>query len=126
MSSRSDVLKVGNVTYTYYPVNRVAGHEKLPFSLTVLLENILRNAESDERASELAQRLVEAGLSGEVGSEIEFSPARVLFQDFTGVPVFSAGTPKPLILKYSAIWLLTTRLLPTKRVVRAHCRRTWS
>ena len=44
MSSRSDVLKVGNVTYTYYPVNRVAGHEKLPFSLTVLLENILRNA----------------------------------------------------------------------------------
>lgn len=88
MSSRSDVLKVGNVTYTYYPVSRVAGHEKLPFSLTVLLENILRNAESDERASELAQRLVEAGLSGEVGSEIEFSPARVLFQDFTGVPVF--------------------------------------
>ena len=88
MSSRSDVLKVGNVTYTYYPVNRVAGHEKLPFSLTVLLENILRNAESDERASELAQRLVEAGLSGEAGSEIEFSPARVLFQDFTGVPVF--------------------------------------
>ena len=56
MSSRSDVLKVGNVTYTYYPVNRVAGHEKLPFSLTVLLENILRNAESDERAIELAQR----------------------------------------------------------------------
>ncbi len=45
--------------------------------------------ESDERVSELAQRLVEAGLSGEVGSEIEsFSPARVLFQDFTGVPVF--------------------------------------
>lgn len=88
MPSRSDVLKVGNVIYTYYPVNRVAGHEKLPFSLTVLLENILRNAESDERANELAQRLVEAGLSGEVGSEIEFSPARVLFQDFTGVPVF--------------------------------------
>ncbi len=89
MSSRSDVLKVGNVSYTYYPVNRVAGYEKLPFSLTVLLENILRNAESDDRASELAQRLVEAGLSGEVGSEIEFSPARVLFQDFTGVPVFA-------------------------------------
>ena len=55
MSSRSDVLKVGNVTYTYYPVNRVAGHEKLPFSLTVLLENILRNAESDERASFLVK-----------------------------------------------------------------------
>lgn len=88
MSKRSDVLEVGGTRYTYYPVNKVAGYEKLPFSLTVLLENILRNAESDQRAEELSARLVEAGLAGETGNEIEFSPARVLFQDFTGVPVF--------------------------------------
>ncbi len=88
MSDRSQTLKVGASEYRYYPVNQVPGYEKLPYSLTVLLENILRNAESDERAQELAGRLVEAGASGEVGSEIEFSPARVLFQDFTGVPVF--------------------------------------
>lgn len=88
MSTRSAELKVGNANYTYYPVNRVKGYEKLPYSLTVLLENILRNASSDEQAEKLAGRLVEAGLSGETGSEIEFSPARVLFQDFTGVPVF--------------------------------------
>ncbi len=88
MSDRSKILKVGASEYRYYPVNQVSGHEKLPYSLTVLLENILRNAESDERAHELSGRLVEAGTSGEVGSEIEFSPARVLFQDFTGVPVF--------------------------------------
>ncbi len=88
MSDRSKTLKVGATEYRYYPVAQVPGHEKLPYSLTVLLENILRNAESDDRAQELAKRLVEAGVSGEVGSEIEFSPARVLFQDFTGVPVF--------------------------------------
>lgn len=88
MSKRSDVLEVGDTRYTFYPVNKVAGYERLPFSLTVLLENILRNAESDQRAEELAARLIEAGLAGETGSEIEFSPARVLFQDFTGVPVF--------------------------------------
>ena len=88
MSDRSKTLKVGASEYRYYPVNQVPGYEKLPYSLTVLLENILRNAETDERAQELAGRLVEAGASGEVGSEIEFSPARVLFQDFTGVPVF--------------------------------------
>ncbi len=88
MSDRSKTLKVGASEYRYYPVNQVSGYEKLPYSLTVLLENILRNAESDERAQELAGRLLEAGTSGEVGSEIEFSPARVLFQDFTGVPVF--------------------------------------
>ena len=88
MSDRSKTLKVGANEYRYFPVSQVPGYEKLPYSLTVLLENILRNVESDEHAQELASRLVEAGVSGKVGSEIEFSPARVLFQDFTGVPVF--------------------------------------
>lgn len=88
MNNRSSVLQVGNTSYTYYPVSAIEGHEKLPYSLTVLLENILRLAPNDEHAAKLADRLVQAGLSGEVGSEIEFSPARVLFQDFTGVPVF--------------------------------------
>lgn len=88
MNNRSAILNVGDKTYTYYPVSGIQGHDKLPFSLTVLLENILRLAPSDERAKELSERLMEAGLAGEVGNEIEFSPARVLFQDFTGVPVF--------------------------------------
>lgn len=88
MNNRSAILNVGDKTYTYYPVSGIQGHEKLPFSLTVLLENILRLVPSDERAKELSERLMEAGLAGEVGNEIEFSPARVLFQDFTGVPVF--------------------------------------
>lgn len=88
MNNRSAILNVGDKKYTYYPVSGIQGHEKLPFSLTVLLENILRLAPSDERAKELSERLIEAGLAGEVGNEIEFSPARVLFQDFTGVPVF--------------------------------------
>lgn len=88
VSDRSAILEVGSARYTYYPVTQVEGCKKLPFSLTVLLENILRNAETDEQAKALTERLLEAGLSGETGSEIEFSPARVLFQDFTGVPVF--------------------------------------
>lgn len=87
-SDRTATLKVGGKVYTYYPVSQVAGAEKLPCSLTVLLENVLRKAESDESAALLAQRVVNAGVAGEAGSEIEFSPARVLFQDFTGVPVF--------------------------------------
>lgn len=88
MNNRRATLTVGDKTYGYYPVNQIPGHEALPYSLTVLLENILRKAPSDERAQELADRLVQAGTAGTVGSEIEFSPARVLFQDFTGVPVF--------------------------------------
>ena len=84
----ADTLQVGERCYTYFPVARIAGADKLPYSLTVLLENVLRNAASDEEATKLAECIVEAGCSGTVGSEVEFSPARVLFQDFTGVPVF--------------------------------------
>lgn len=87
-SAYADTLQVGDRRYTYYPVSRIEGAEKLPYSLTVLLENVLRNAPTDEQAAELASRIVEAGCAGTVGSEVEFSPARVLFQDFTGVPVF--------------------------------------
>ncbi len=81
-------LKVGDAAYTYYPVSAIEGAEKLPFSLTVLLENALRCGRTEEESAAMAARITEAGLAGEVGDEVEFSPARVLFQDFTGVPVF--------------------------------------
>ncbi len=81
-------LKVGDAAYTYYPVAAVEGAERLPFSLTVLLENVLRCGRTVEEATAMAGRIVEAGLAGTTGEEVEFSPARVLFQDFTGVPVF--------------------------------------
>ena len=81
-------LEVGGKTYEYYPVSACEGAGRLPYSLTVLLENVLRNARSTEEAQLYAQRIVAAGLAGEAGEEVEFAPARVLFQDFTGVPVF--------------------------------------
>ena len=84
----AESLIVGPQTSRYYPVSQVEGSKSLPYSLTVLLENELRCARSAEEARVLADRVVSAGLSGQVGSEVEFSPSRVLFQDFTGVPVF--------------------------------------
>ena len=80
-------LDVDGKRYTYYPLSAVEGADKLPFSLSVLLENVLRNG-SDADAPRMAARIVEAGRAGATGDEVEFSPARVLFQDFTGVPVF--------------------------------------
>ena len=82
------ILEVGDRQYAYYPVSAISGFEKLPYSLTVLLENIMRNARSEDEMRTYAQRVVEAGLAGNAGEEVEFAPARVLFQDFTGVPVF--------------------------------------
>ena len=90
--------------YTYFPVSAVSGYEKLPFALTVLLENVLRNAESPEVARSLADRIVSAGLAGETGEEVEFSPARVLFHgrsrfrrfrgDARGVRLLGRGSEK--------------------------------
>ena len=82
------LLEVGGKQYAYYPIDQVEGAEKLPYSLKVLLENILRLAPDEDRARELSSRLIAAGCSGRQGDEVEFTPARVLFQDFTGVPVF--------------------------------------
>ena len=81
-------LQVGEKEYAYYPIDQIENADKLPYSLKVLLENILRLAPNEERAQELSARLIAAGAEGRQGDEVEFTPARVLFQDFTGVPVF--------------------------------------
>lgn len=88
MVVQTDVLQVGGTSYRYYPVTQISGAEKLPRSLVVLLENILRGVKDEDRAQALADELVQAALIGKAGGEVEFRPARVLFQDFTGVPVF--------------------------------------
>ena len=81
-------LTAGGKTYEYYPVNQFAGAENLPISLKVLLENVVRNAKTESDAQAAAARILDAAKAGQAGAEVEFSPARVLFQDFTGVPVF--------------------------------------
>lgn len=87
MFGKSTITVNGN-EYAYFPISQIEGAEALPFSLKVLLENVLRCARTELEAKEYASRIVEAASRGESGEEIEFSPARVLFQDFTGVPVF--------------------------------------
>lgn len=82
------VLKAGSHERRIVDVSGIPGVGELPACLVVLLENVIRRAESDEQATLAATRILEAAQRGEAGEEIEFMPARVLFQDFTGVPVF--------------------------------------
>src|ERR1700731_377419 len=85
-------LKVGSKTYAYYSLplaekNGLAGISRLPFSLKVLLENLLRHEDGRSVAKhdiEAVARWTET--RGKVENEIAFRPARVLMQDFTGVP----------------------------------------
>ena len=86
--SRTDTLKYAGKTCEIYPVGSVENAERMPYTLRILIENVLREADTSEDAMLYANRIVEAGLSGVQGGEIEYMPARVLLQDFTGVPVF--------------------------------------
>jgi aconitate hydratase len=85
-------LTVGDKTYVYYSLplaeqNGLAGISKLPFSMKVLLENLLRFEDGRSVTKTDIEGFV-AWLDdkGSAGKEIGFRPARVLMQDFTGVP----------------------------------------
>jgi aconitate hydratase len=81
-----DVLKVGSTDYEVFRVDRVAGYEKLPFSLKVLLENLLRNEDGANVTKAQIEALGSWVPTAEPDTEIQFTPARVVMQDFTGVP----------------------------------------
>ena len=81
-----DTLSVGGTDYTVYRIDAVEGHERLPFSLKVLLENLLRTEDGANVTREQIQALGSWDADADPSVEIQFSPARVVMQDFTGVP----------------------------------------
>ncbi|PPF19519.1 aconitate hydratase AcnA [Rathayibacter sp. AY1E8] len=81
-----DTLKVGSTDYEVFRIDRVPGHEKLPFSLKVLLENLLRTEDGANITADHIRALGEWVPESEPDTEIQFTPARVVMQDFTGVP----------------------------------------
>ena len=82
----ADYLQVGDTDYRYYRLDRVAGSEQLPYSLKVLLENLLRTEDGSNVTAEQIQAVASWNPQAEPRTEIQFSPARVVMQDFTGVP----------------------------------------
>ena len=79
-------LTVGGTDYEIYRVDTVAGYEKLPFSLKVLLENLLRTEDGANVTKSQIEALGSWDPDAEPDTEIQFTPARVVMQDFTGVP----------------------------------------
>ncbi|MEJ4112504.1 aconitate hydratase AcnA [Corynebacterium kroppenstedtii] len=78
-------LTVGDTSYTYYRLSAVPGMEKLPYSLKVLGENLLRNEDGKNTTADHISAIANWDPSAEPDTEIQFTPARVLMQDFTGV-----------------------------------------
>ena len=84
-------LKVGSKTYAYYSLlaaekSGLKGISRLPFSMKVLLENLLRNEDGRSVTKEDIQGVAQWLKTKTSEREIPFRPARVLMQDFTGVP----------------------------------------
>ena len=78
-------LEVGDKSYDIYRLSAVPGMEKLPYSLKVLGENLLRNEDGANVTEEHIKAIANWDPSAEPDVEIQFTPARVLMQDFTGV-----------------------------------------
>lgn len=83
--SSADNLVVGGKTYRYFKLSS-AGGANLPFSLKILLENLLRTEDGANITAAHIEALVNWKPNAEPDTEIQFTPARVIMQDFTGVP----------------------------------------
>src|SRR6185503_16134231 len=79
-------LKSGNVTLSIFRLNSLPNLSRLPYSLKILLENLLRREDGVTVTSEDIKFLATWDAKAEPSREIAFMPARVLMQDFTGVP----------------------------------------
>ena len=79
-------LQVGDQSYEVYRIAAVEGHESLPYSLKVLLENLLRTEDGANITADHIRALGGWDANAEPDTEIQFTPARVIMQDFTGVP----------------------------------------
>src|SRR3954447_14807991 len=79
-------LSVGGRDVTIYRLDAVEGSARLPYSLKVLLENLLRNEDGHQVTADQIRALAGWKADAEPDTEIQFTPARVVMQDFTGVP----------------------------------------
>lgn len=79
-------LEVGERSYEIYRLDRVEGSASLPYSLKVLLENLLRTEDGANITADHIRALGSWDENAQPDTEIQFTPARVIMQDFTGVP----------------------------------------
>ncbi|GAB3870986.1 aconitate hydratase AcnA [Terrabacter terrigena] len=79
-------LEVGGQSYEIYRLAGVEGQETLPYSLKVLLENLLRTEDGANITADHIRAVGSWDENAEPDTEIQFTPARVIMQDFTGVP----------------------------------------
>jgi aconitate hydratase len=79
-------LQVGDESYEIYRLAAAGDIGRLPYSLKILLENLLRTEDGADVTADHVRALVGWDATAKPSTEIQFTPARVIMQDFTGVP----------------------------------------
>ena len=111
-------LEVAGKSFEIFDISAIEGAANLPFSLKVLLENLLRTEDGANITQEHIKALANWDPSIEPDTEIQFTPARVVMQDFTGVPcVVDLATMREAIVELGGDPAKVNPLAPAELVI---------
>ena len=116
-------LTVGDRTYKIYSLAKLesrygASISRLPFSIRILLENVLRNLDGETVTEQHVESLVNWDPSNAEAKEIPYNPARVILQDFTGVPcVVDLAAMRSVVEKKGGDPSLVNPIVPVDLVI---------
>ena len=111
-------LSVGGKNFEIFDISTIEGAASLPFSLKVLLENLLRTEDGANITADHIKALAKWDPSVEPDTEIQFTPARVVMQDFTGVPcVVDLATMREAIVELGGDPAKVNPLAPAELVI---------
>ncbi len=119
------VLNVGGTDYEIFRLNALEGAKKLPYSLKVLLENLLRTEDGANVTEKHIEALANWDPEAQPNTEIQFTPARVIMQDFTGVPcIVDLATMREAVAELGGDASRVNPLAPAELVIDTPCRST--
>ncbi|GAA0723503.1 aconitate hydratase [Dactylosporangium roseum] len=111
-------LSVGDASYEIFKIGKVEGADRLPYSLKLLLENLLRTEDGANITADHIRALGGWDATAEPSVEIQFTPARVLMQDFTGVPcVVDLATMREAVVELGGDPTRVNPLAPAELVI---------
>ena len=111
-------LNVGGKDFEIFDISKIEGAASVPFSLKVLLENLLRTEDGANITADHIKALAQWDPSVEPDTEIQFTPARVVMQDFTGVPcVVDLATMREAIVDLGGDPAKVNPLAPAELVI---------
>lgn len=111
-------LEVAGKSYEIFDISSIEGAANLPFSLKVLLENLLRTEDGANITADHITALANWNPATEPDTEIQFTPARVVMQDFTGVPcIVDLATMREAIVELGGDASKVNPLAPAELVI---------